>query len=386
MSAPARERLPALDVVRGLVMVLMALDHARDFFGDLRLRPEDLDHTTPALFATRIVTHVCAPAFVFLAGASAYLHGRRLPSRLALARYLLTRGLWLVFLELTLVNAAWQLSFTGGSIFIQVIAAIGAGMVGLALLVALPPTAVALVGVAIVAGHNLFDGVDFPPGTVARDLWSLAHVSFRELHVGGLTLVVIYPLLPWLGVMALGYGFGPVLELQRTDRRGIALRRGLLLLMLFVALRAFLPYGDPQPYVEQETRALSLMAFLNCTKYPPSLQYALMTLGPVLIGLALFDRPPGWIGRRLATFGRVPLFFYVLHVLLLAVASLVFHQATLGVPFRAMRDLPAFPPGYGNGLGTVYLAWVAVVVALYPLCAWYAGVKRRSRSPLLTYL
>jgi uncharacterized membrane protein len=383
---PARERLPALDVLRGLVMVLMALDHARDFFGDLRLDPLDLDHTTPALFATRIVTHVCAPAFVFLAGASAFLHGRRLSSRAALARYLLTRGLWLIVLELTLVNAAWQLSFTSGFIYVQVIAAIGAGMVGLALLVALPPAVVGLIGVAIVAGHNLFDGVDFPPGTLARDLWTLAHVD-REVRLGSLTLVVIYPLLPWLGVMALGYGYGPVLEIERTDRRGIALRRGLLLVILFVALRAILPYGDPHPYAEQETRALSCMAFLNCTKYPPSLQYLAMTLGPVLLGLALFDRPPGWIARRLATFGRVPLFFYVLHILLLAAASLAFYEATLGVPYRALRDFFRYvPAGYGNGLGTVYLAWAGVVLALYPLCAWYGGVRRRSASPLLTYL
>lgn len=387
MSAPpARERLPALDVMRGLVMVLMALDHARDYFGDMRLDPLDLDHTTPALFATRIVTHVCAPAFVFLAGASAFLHGRRLSSRAALARYLLTRGLWLIALELTVVNAAWQLSFTSGFIYIQVIAAIGAGMVGLALLVALPPAVVGLIGVAIVAGHNLLDGVDFPPGTAARDLWTLAHVD-RVVEFGRLTLVVIYPLLPWLGVMALGYGYGPVLLLERPDRRGIALRRGLLLLILFVALRAMVPYGDPHPYAEQETRALSCMAFLNCTKYPPSLQYLAMTLGPVLVGLALFDRPPGWIARRLATFGRVPLFFYVLHVLLLAAASMAFYEATLGVPYRALRDFFVYvPPGYGNGLRTVYLAWACTLLALYPLCAWYAGVKRRSASPLLTYL
>jgi uncharacterized membrane protein len=353
----------------------------------MRLVPEDLAHTTAALFATRVVTHVCAPAFVFLAGASAFLHGRRLSSRAALARYLLTRGLWLIALELTVVNAAWQLSFTSGFVYVQVIAAIGAGMVGLGLLVALPPTVVGLIGLAIVAGHNLFDGVDFPPGTLARDLWTLAHVD-RDVRVLGKTLVIVYPLLPWLGVMALGYGYGPVLLLDRTDRRGIALRRGLLLVILFVALRAFASYGDPHPYVELWTRALSCMAFLNCTKYPPSLQYVAMTLGPVLIGLALFDRPPGWVGRRLATLGRVPLFFYVVHVLLLAAASVAFYEVTLGVPYRALRDFYAHgaPPGYGNGLGTVYLAWAGCVLALYPLCAWYAGVKRRSRSPLLTYL
>jgi uncharacterized membrane protein len=384
-DGPARERLVAPDVLRGLVMVLMALDHAREFFGDLRVDPTDLGSTTPALFATRWVTHFCAPVFVFLAGAGAYLRGRRLPSRAALARYLVARGLWLIVLEFTVVGAAWKLSLDTSLLFLQVIAAIGAGMVALGLLVWLPPAAVGLVGCAVVAGHNLLDGVDFAPGTRARDLWTLLHVQ-RGIDLGGPQLAVLYPLLAWFGVMALGYGYGPILLRERTDRRGTALCAGALLCAAFVLLRAFRLYGEPSPWSAQETPALSAMAFLNCTKYPPSLQYLCMTLGPGLLALAAFDRTPGWIARRLATLGRVPLFFYVLHVLLLSAGSALFYRVTAGVWHRALSDFLHPPPSYGNGLGTVYLAWACACLVLYPLCAWYAGVKRRSSAALLTYL
>jgi len=257
-------------------------------------------------------------------------------------------------------------------------------MIVLGILVWLSPPAVGLIGLVLVAGHNLFDHFDFPAGSLSHDLWTLAHVR-RPLQVWGATVLVTYPLLPWLGVLLFGYGYGPILERPRTDRRGTALFLGLLLCAAFVLLRALRLYGDPSPWVAQESPVLSAISFLSASKYPPSLQFVAMTLGPGLLALAAFDRRPGWLGRRLATLGRVPLLFYVAHILALSVASKVFYRVTTGVAFRTLHD-GAFPPGYGNGLGTVYLAWACACLALYPLCAWYAGVKRRSSAPVLAYL
>jgi uncharacterized membrane protein len=375
-----RERVHGIDVLRGLVMVLMALDHARDFFGDVRLQPEDLARSTPALFATRWVTHLCAPVFVLLAGTSAYLHGRRLPSRAALARFLASRGLWLVLLELTVVGAAWQASFALDRAMLQVIWAIGLAMLALAALVFLPARIVGLVGLAIVAGHNLLDGVDW-----SGWWWELAHEAGARLQAGGFTAWVLYPFLPWIGVMALGYGLGPLFERPPHERRGVLLVAGLGGIAIFALLRAFRMYGEPDPWGTQDTLAMTVASFLSCTKYPPSLQFLAMTLGPGLVLLAAFDEEPGFVGRRLRTLGRVPLFFYVAHLWVLSLGSAATHLATTGEWFRVMRDRP-FPDGYGNGLGAVYLAWALVVLALYPACAWYAGVKRRRRSALLSYL
>jgi uncharacterized membrane protein len=380
------ERLHGIDVLRGLVMVLMALDHARDYFGDLRIDPTNLAVSTPALFATRWVTHFCAPVFVLLAGTSAYLHGRRLPTRGALARFLAARGVWLVVLELTVVTFAWQLAFTGWY-FLQVIWAIGIGMLVLSALVFLPARVVGLVGLAIVAGHNALDSFAPEGARALTDLWRIAHVQ-GPLRVGGSTLLILYPALPWIGVIALGYGLGPLFALPRTERRGILLFVGLGGCLLFALLRASNLYGDPGPWARQDGLVMTVVSFLNCQKYPPSLLYLAMTLGPALTLLALVDEEPGFVGRRLETLGRVPLFYYLAHLFALSVGSLLFHRATLGLWFRTIADgaFGSYPAGYGGGLARVYLVWAVVVVALYPACAWYAGVKRRSRSRLLSYL
>jgi uncharacterized membrane protein len=378
VSGSPATRLVAVDVVRGAVMVVMALDHVRDFFSDARFDPTDLARATPALFLTRWVTHFCAPLFVLLAGTSAWLHGARGLAPRELARFLLLRGLWLVALEVTVVRLGWTFNFDYSLIIGQVIWAIGWSMVALAGLVFLPVPAVAAVGLALVAGHNLLDGVGSGSG-----IWMVLHVPGRVAITPGMTLFVAYPLLPWIGVMAAGYALGPWLARPRAERRRGLLALGLASTLAFVVLRATSLYGDPRPWTGG-----GVLAFLNTTKYPPSLQFLLMTIGPGLLLLGLADREAGPAAGLLATFGRVPLFYYVLHLYLihaLAVAATLAVGGPVDALFSTLFMIGG-PPGYGWSLGVVYAVWLGVVLALLPPCRWFADVKRRRSDPWLSYL
>lgn len=403
-SSGARpERIRSLDLLRGIVMVVMALDHCRDFFGGAFVDPTDLDTTTPALFLTRWITHFCAPVFVLLAGTAAFLYGRG-RSRAALARFLVTRGLWLIVLELTVVHLGWFLSFGKGFLILQVIAAIGAAMVALAGLVFLPTAVVAGIGLAIVCGHNALDGLapgDLRPlGEWAPTAWTLAHGAFAPIFLSpsfplpplrGQTLLVIYAWLPWSGVMACGYGLGALVARPRAERRRLLARLGLGLVLLFVVLRWTNAYGDPAPWERRESALFTLLSFVRTTKYPPSLLFLAMTLGPALCFLAAADRERGapqesLLGRlrgALTVFGRVPLFYYVLHLFLAHLLAVATYRLLEGRTIVFGLRPPGAP---WLGLGAVYAAWGAVVVLLYPLCRWYAGVKRRGRSALWSYL
>ncbi|MEI2804505.1 MAG: heparan-alpha-glucosaminide N-acetyltransferase domain-containing protein [Albidovulum sp.] len=372
-------RIDAIDLLRGLALVLMVLDHARAYLSDPSLDPLDLERTTPALFLTRWITHYCAPVFLLLAGASA----RRLAARLgesALSRFLLTRGLWLVFLELTVVYAAWTFTLPGtGPPILGVIWAIGWSMVALAGLVRLPLAAIGAVGLATIAGHDLLDGID-PARLGAFAAW------WPILHGKGPTPMgkVVYPLVPWIGVMAVGYVCGGVFDLDPRRRRALLLGLGCALITLSVLLRLANGYGDPRPRTPQPTATLALLSFLDATKYPPSLVFLLMTLGPALIALALFERARRPLADRLATFGRVPLFFYVSHLVL---ARLLAGLIALALGFD-LTLLPKDPvaAGWGFGLPVVYGAWLGIVVALYPACRRYAAIKARRRGGWLSYL
>jgi uncharacterized membrane protein len=374
-------RIASIDQLRGLVIVLMALDHVRDYFSSARFSPTDLGQTDTALFLTRWVTHYCAPSFVFLAGTSAYLMSRRLP-RAAASRFLLSRGLWLVALEFTLVSFVWAFNVeyrTG--LVMQVIWVIGASMSILAGLIWLPTWAVAALGVVLLAGHNALDGV--APAALGdwAPLWTV-------LHVKGPTPfgIVLYPLLPWLGVMTVGYGFGALYTLPVPARRRATLALGAALCLLFVILRLCNGYGDPAPWSAQSDAWLTLLSFLNVTKYPPSLAFAAMTLGPALLALCAFERARGPLAGLLATFGRVPLFAYVLH---LALAHLLAGAAAfaLGHGKAVLTNLFVFfPEGWGTDLGGVYLAWLTVLAMLFPACHWFAQLKRQRRAWWLAYL
>lgn len=373
--APERRRDAAIDVVRGFVMVLMALDHVRNFTGGFG-NPTDLATTTAPLFFTRWVTHYCAPVFVFLAGVAAFFAGRR-RTPAALSRFLLLRGLWLVVLELTVVRFCWFLNVDYQFSVLQVIWVIGWSMVVLAGLVRLPRWAVAVFGVALITGHNLLDGVH-----LSHWLWNIAHEP-TMLRPAARQLFVAYPLVPWVGVMAAGYAAGALW--LRPDRRRVLALLGGALVVAFIVLRAINLYGDPSPWTAQPRPGFTFLSFLNVTKYPPSLLFLCMTLGPALLALAALDgRDAGRPGRVLAVYGRVPLFYYVLHLLVgHAVVFAACGPRLFDPTFRA-RLLADGAPGWG--LGATYPLWLVTVALLYPLCRWYGAVKARSRSVWFSYL
>lgn len=405
--APARPRLDSIDLVRGLVMVIMALDHVRDYFSrsffmNPPIDPTDLTKTTMPLFLTRWVTHFCAPTFVFLAGTGAFLAGTRGKSTKALAWFLLSRGLWLVLLDVTVVRFGWNFNLDyshelgGGVIWV-----IGWSMVILSALVFLPASAVTVLGVVLIAYHNLLDGMSETDIGLPKWLWVILHNPghFRlvpPLQIGSWDVTEInfttgYSLLPWLGVLTAGYGFGALYLLDRSQRRTQLLGLGLALTMAFVVLRYANGYGDSRPWSVQQDSVFTVLSFLNCQKYPPSVLFLLMALGPAITALGLFERTSGAPGRFFITFGRVPLFYYLLHIplihgLVIAVDCLRYGNSPYlrEPPWTLPRD--SLPPDYGFDLPMVYLIWIGVVLILFPLCAWFAGVKARYRTGWLSYL
>jgi uncharacterized membrane protein len=388
-SSVHASRLDSVDLLRGLVMVIMALDHTRDFFhrGALTLNPTDLSQTSPALFFTRWITHFCAPVFVFLAGTGALLSLTRGRTKKDLSWFLLTRGAWLVVLEWTLVRFAvtFDLNYSSGG-FVQVIWATGWSMIVLAALIHLPLRAVAAFGLALVAGHNLLDRFHAADFGAWRWLWMILHEQGPIGSPPGFVLFVIYPLVPWIGVMAAGYAFGALLRLEENRRRKILLRLGVALALAFVTLRATNLYGDPRSWAQQPRGALyTFLSFLNCEKYPPSLLFLLMTLGPSIALLPLLERARGALSRFLLVYGRVPLFYYLLHFYLLHVAAVAFALARYGSRAPAVFA-GGLPPDYGYPLWVVYLVWTGAVLALYFPCRAWARLKQRKRSAWLSYL
>ncbi len=369
VAAQARVRIVSIDLLRGVVMVLMALDHARDFFGAGALNPRDV--TEPALFLTRWITHVCAPVFIFLAGTSAFLHGAQGRGSGAVSRFLLTRGLWLIVLEWTVVRFGWTFSLIPSRLVAQVIFAIGVSMIALAVLVHLPRWLIASVGVAMIGGHNLLDGIKAEQFGAAAPLWNLLHQPAMLELAPGLRFFVLYPLIPWIGVMAAGYAFGPVFRLDRATRMRWLISLGVAITAGFVMLRATNLYGDPAPWVAHDSLIATALSFINCEKYPPSLLYLAMTIGPALLLLAAFERARGPLAEWIATFGKVPLFYYVVHLFALHALAVLYAWWLAG-----FEPLLGKPDGYGLGLGSIYAVWLAVVIGLTPLCRWFAAVKR----------
>ncbi len=383
----SEHRLPEIDRLRGLVMVLMALDHMRDFFDAdaMRFSPTDMDRTNVFLFFTRFITHFCAPTFTVLAGVGAYLYGAKVKDPAALSRFLAARGLWLIFLDAVVISPIWGMG--SGRIELGTLWAIGCGLLALAALSRLSPRSVLLVGVSIIFGHNLLDGVHAADLGALGPWWSLLHEQ-GKLPLGA-PGGVIYPALPWIGVAALGYGIGPLFHEPARLRDRMLLVAGGAALALFVVLRLSNFYGDPHPWTTQRDSLFTLLSFLNVTKYPPSLLYLLATLGGAALALPALELAKGWIGSALTVFGRTPLFFYVLHLYVGVAAALAFVVAQgyslTDIAGWAKAGVP--PPEAGAGLAGAYLAWILVVLALYPLCRWFAQVKRRRRDLWwLTYL
>jgi uncharacterized membrane protein len=396
-SAAPTGRIESIDILRGLAMAVMAIDHARDYLTNLPFAPEDVEHTYPALFFTRWITHFCAPLFFFLAGTGAYLFRSRSGSVGAVSRFLWTRGLWLVLLEFTVIEYAWTFTVwrMGGVIW-----ALGCSMMVLAAVVWLPEKLILAFGIALVALHDLFDRVT--PAQLGRLdwLWSALH---RKGVVPHTHFFVLFPLVPLVGVMALGYVFGKLFEKPTEARSRIILRIGMAATALFLILRAFNAYGNPAAGVArnspgewrpQGSLAMSIVSFLDLEKYPPSLQFLLMTLGPALILLALMERADGSkayqvLCRPLVIFGQVPLLFYILHLFALHLTAILLanlsHQPVDWL-WKGAFWMNEPPAGYGHGLPAVYLVWLAVLVVLYFPCAWFAGYRRRHRTWWLSYL
>lgn len=395
-------RLDSIDLLRGLVMVIMLLDHTRDFAHSemMNFEATDLSKTTAAIFFTRWITHYCAPVFVFLAGTGAYLYGARGRSKRELSRFLFTRGLWLVILEFTVVRAVTWFNFDPHFLgMAQVIWAIGVSMMVLAALVHLPLRVVAAIGVAMIALHNLLDPVKVTqwrgPGTPTPSFWEGVWMAFHQpgiIFFGEKTyLLMMYPLVPWIGVMAAGYAFGALYQLQAERRLRILVRLGLSLTVAFVVIRAINIYGDPQPWKTQKDLLFTTLSFLRVAKYPPSLLFLLMTLGPAILALAWFERAGrGPLSRALITFGRVPLFFYILQWIaahgLAVVAGLVAGQPVAWQFADPLRKPFPNPGNLGFNLGVVYALWIMGVLLIYPLCRWFAGVKQRRNDWWLSYL
>lgn len=382
----AAARLDGIDRLRGLVVMLMALDHARDYFSAFPHAPTDLSQASVLLFLTRWITHFCAPVFVFLAGTSAALQGGR-PGmeRGALQRFLVTRGLWIVLLELSWNSFMWR--FDLGGVQLQVLWAIGWSMVALAAALWLPRPAILVLGLVLVAGHNLLDGVhasDFgAPGTRPALAWNILHEPWFGRFDNGYELAVMYPLLPWIGVMLLGYSLG---GLMQCERRLVQL--GLAAVFAFLLLRLANGYGNPEPWSVNARGAIyTALGLLNVEKYPPSLDYLLMTLGPALLLLARLDRWQGALARIAEGFGRVPMFFYLLHVPLIHGISLIARQLMFGPAAASIHRAADVPASYTPSLLPVYIGWLGVLALLYPLCHAYGRYKQRHRGQWwLSYL
>jgi uncharacterized membrane protein len=377
--------MQSIDLMRGLVMVLMALDHTRDFFSNALFSPTDLEQTSVGLFLTRWITHFCAPTFVFLAGVSAFLSAARNHlSERQLAWYLITRGCWLIVLELTLVRFGWTFNWQIESAIAQVIWVLGWSMIVLAGLVFVPRVWVALFAVLTIAGHNGFDYIR--PDDLAGYgwLWTFLHVRGVIEYWPNHFIFVIYPLLPWAAVMAAGYCLAP-LFLQTAELRKRRLKAlSLALIGGFFILRGFNLYGDPEPWGQQKNVLFTLFAILNCQKYPPSLLYLLMTLGPMLMTLVWLEgcRLQYWFSPLLV-FGQVPLFFYLLHLLVIhgaAVCLALLRGFPVDWLFHGSERFPfvTMPKSeYAYDLSSVYVVWVIVLCALYPLCSVYSRFKQK---------
>jgi len=378
----AKARLTSVDALRGFVMIIMAIDHTRDYFTAARFQPDDLTKTTAAYFLTRLITHICAPTFMFTAGIGAFLWMRRGRTTVELSRFLWTRGLWLVILELTVLRFEMFFRFEG-PVLLTVLWALGWSMIFLGFLVRIPIRPLAVISIIAIALHNLADPIQASQFAGGAWIWNILHQQ-GVFVVKGVPVVTAYPLFPWMFVMALGYCFGPVITLDAPLRRKWTFRLGAGLTLAFLAIRAVNVYGDPFRW-STKIPGMTVLSFFRCTKYPPSLDFLLMTLGPALLLLALFDGREWSATNPLIVFGRVPMFYFLVHFFVIHLLLIPFTLVTNGNA-GPIFNAPPFPAGYGYSLGVVYAVWIAVVVMVYPLCLWFSRLKQRRTDWWLGYL
>ena len=403
-SETLKRRIHSIDLLRGVVMMIMLIDHVREFVhaGALQSDPTNPDTTTAAVFFTRWITHFCAPTFVFLSGVSIYLQKEGGKTKSELSWFLVTRGLWLIFLEFTIIrfSLVFNLDYTFFGIA-QVIWVIGASMIAMATFLYLPVKLVGAIGVLMIVLHNLFDGLQVPiatafggtpPPDLSQMLWMIIHQPGIVPLFGGMSAFFAYPLLPWVGVMMAGYALGQVYSIDGERRRKMLFALGSAAILLFVILRAVNVYGEPVAWSSKASGFQTFLSFLNTTKYPPSLLFLLMTLGPSIVLLALTDRIDGkalW-QRIPIVFGRVPMFYYIPHLFLAhgtgVLLSWLAGKDSSYLFLNLLEMGQAAPPGHGFPLWVVYAVCVAILVILYPFCKWYGDLKQRNKHWLFSYI
>jgi len=380
-----KERILSVDMLRGLVMVIMALDHMRDYTTVYHFSPSDITQTTIPIFFTRWVTHFCAPVFMFVAGVGSGLGEINGKTKQQLSHFLWTRGLWLVLLELTVVKLGWTFNFTDKTIYFLVIWALGMSMITLAVLIYVPRKWLLIFGLTMVFGHNLLDNVNpesFGPWSF---LWKMLHVE-SMFYMGSYQVFALYPVIPWIGVMTLGYVFADFYHIETKKRQQKMLFLGLMVTLLFFVIRGINIYGDMNPWSVQSTIGMTIVSFFNVTKYPPSLSYLLMTLGPSIAMLAIFERIHGKVADFLVVFGRVPMFFYIVHLYLIHSVAVILGIYQGYSMFDMLYDWEQFPSGYGFGLVVSYLLWILLIMITYYLCKSYIIFKRGKTHPFYSYI
>ncbi|RFM28211.1 DUF1624 domain-containing protein [Deminuibacter soli] len=393
MQPAARERIYSIDLLRGLIMVIMALDHVRDFFhhvGGMASDPTNLATTTPILFFTRFITHYCAPTFLFLSGVSAFLSGQR-KTKKEQSGFLLKRGIWLLFVEIFLITFAIAFNPDWSFVLLQVIWAIGWSMIVLAVLIWLPLPVIGIIGLLLVLCHDTLDGVQLQQGSVQDALLKITlTASGFGINWHNHFILVAYAILPWTGIMLIGYTIGSLYKpsFNAAQRKKILLGIGIAALMLFVVLRSINQYGDPSHWSVQKNGLFTFLSFINVSKYPPSLLYACITLGPSIIFLALTEKATGKLVNILSVYGRVPFFYYVCHFYLIRLFCIIsFYLQGFGSADIHSQPFTFLPPAGGYNLFVVYLIWLFLVAVLYLPCRWFDRYKQNHREKWwLSYL
>jgi len=390
-------RIDSIDLLRGLVMIIMALDHTRDFFHSEGMTgdPLNLATTTPFLYFTRWITHFCAPVFVFLAGTGAFFQSQR-KTKKELSWFLISRGLWLLVVEIFVMNFAFSFDIHYSLIGLQTIWSIGISMIILGLVIWLPFTAIFILGSLIVLGHNALDYYEGPPATYHSPGWFydlLHHVNFYTLWDGH-SLLILYPFLSWCGLMMLGYCFGKLfINFEGKQRKKLLIWLGVGVILFFAILRYTNDYGNPFKWSTQKNGLYTFLSFMNVQKYPPSLLYMCATIGPAILFLAFFGKARNGLTRFITVYGRVPFFYYILHFFLIHIVSAIFfllrgHSFAEGLQPHTQGLLPQFMvAGEGVSLFWVYVIWICIVVSLYPLCKWFSDYKMKHKEKWwLSYL
>ncbi len=394
MPAISKQRIESIDILRGVVMVIMALDHVRDYFhyGSFFIDPTNLETTTPLLFFTRFITNFCAPVFVFLSGTSAFLYGSN-KSKTQLFKFLFTRGIWLIFLETVVNTFIWTFDVSYSLQIFQVIFAIGCSMVCLSLLIFLPKKLILVIGIILIAGHNALDGIVMDGQRFQSIIWYLLHQEKMLVYGSNYLVFLHYPLIPWIGLMALGYLFGTFYQkdFDASIRKKWLLRLGAGSILFFFILRGLNVYGDLVPWSVQDTTTKTILSFFKVTKYPPSLLFLCITLGPAMLFLYVFETTKNKLTDFFLVFGRVPLFYYFLHMVVIHVFAivgiLIFGGNWQDMIITAEGFTSQKLITYGYSLFVVYLVWIGIVLLLYPFCKKYMLYKQAHKEKWwLSYL